>query len=79
MESMGFPVASGEETKKGSKTSMLDKYAKNLLSENLDPIYGRENELSQLLEILGCKKKNNAILIGEAGVGKTSVVELLKK
>ena len=77
MESMGFPVASGEETKKGSKTSMLDKYAKNLLSENLDPIYGRENELSQLLEILGCKKKNNAILIGEAGVGKTSVVELL--
>ena len=77
MESMGFPVASEEETKKGSKTSMLDKYAKNLLSENLDPIYGRENELSQLLEILGCKKKNNAILIGEAGVGKTSVVELL--
>lgn len=77
MESMGFPVASGEETKNGSKTSMLDKYAKNLLSENLDPIYGRENELSQLLEILGCKKKNNAILIGEAGVGKTSVVELL--
>ena len=77
MESIGFPVASGEETKKGSKTSMLDKYAKNLLSENLDPIYGREDELSQLLEILGCKKKNNAILIGEAGVGKTSVVELL--
>lgn len=77
MESIGFPVASGEETsKKKSKTSMLDKYAKNLLLENLDPVYGRENELSQLLEILGCKKKNNAILIGEAGVGKTSVVEL---
>lgn len=80
MESIGFPLASGEQQPKGksnSKTPMLDKYAKNLLTESLDPIYGRENELSQLLEILGCKKKNNAILIGEAGVGKTSVVELL--
>ena len=77
MESMGFPVASGEDSKKKSKTKMLEKYAKNLLLENLDPVYGRENELSQLLEILGCKKKNNAILIGDAGVGKTSVVELL--
>lgn len=80
MESIGYPVSSDGATKKStdpSKTPMLDKYAKNLLSEDLDPVYGRENELSQLLEILGCKKKNNAILIGEAGVGKTSVVELL--
>lgn len=80
MESIGYPLSSEGATKKStdsSKTPMLDKYAKNLLSENLDPVYGRENELSQLLEILGCKKKNNAILIGEAGVGKTSVVELL--
>lgn len=80
MESIGYPVSSDGAIKKStdpSKTPMLDKYAKNLLSEDLDPVYGRENELSQLLEILGCKKKNNAILIGEAGVGKTSVVELL--
>lgn len=80
MESIGYPLSSEGATKKPtdpSKTPMLDKYAKNLLSEDLDPVYGRENELSQLLEILGCKKKNNAILIGEAGVGKTSVVELL--
>lgn len=80
MESIGYPLSSEGATKKStdpSKTPMLDKYAKNLLSEDLDPVYGRENELSQLLEILGCKKKNNAILIGEAGVGKTSVVELL--
>ena len=79
LESMGFPSGTSNEKtsgKKKSKTPMLDKYAKNLLEENLDPIYGRENELSQLLEILSCKKKNNAILIGEAGVGKTSVVEL---
>ena len=80
MESIGYPLSSDSATKKSTdanKTPMLDKYAKNLLSENLDPVFGRENELFQLLEILGCKKKNNAILIGEAGVGKTSVVELL--
>ena len=80
MESMGFPVSDDGKEKKSknkSKTPMLDKYSRNLLSEDLDPVYGRENELFQLLEILGCKKKNNAILIGEAGVGKTSVVELL--
>lgn len=80
LESIGFPMSTENGAKKStdkSKTPMLDKYAKNLLLENLDPVYGRENELFQLLEILGCKKKNNAILIGEAGVGKTSVVELL--
>ena len=81
MESMGFPLSSSDgapkKTTDKTATPMLDKYAKNLLSEELDPVYGRENELLQLLEILGCKKKNNAILIGDAGVGKTSVVELL--
>lgn len=82
MESIGFPLSSDDnsaidKSTENSKTPMLDKYARNLLLEDLDPVYGRENELLQLLEILGCKKKNNAILIGEAGVGKTSVVELL--
>lgn len=71
-ETSGFPTP-----EKSKKTQMLDRYAKNLLEENLDPVFGREQELSQLLEILSCKKKNNAILIGEAGVGKTAVVELL--
>lgn len=81
MESIGFPLPGGELSKKKSKTSgetpLLDKYSKELTKETLDPVYGRESELSQLLEILGCKKKNNAILIGEPGVGKTSIVELL--
>ena len=79
MESIGFPLPGGEISKKKSsgETPMLDKYAKDLTKESTDKIYGRESELSQLLEILGCKKKNNAILIGEPGVGKTSVVELL--
>ena len=75
LESIGFPLAHGEESK--TNTPMLDKYAKDLTKEELDPVFGREQELEQLLEILGCKKKNNAILVGEPGVGKTSVVELL--
>lgn len=82
MESIGFPLANGEtegRSSKKSKTPMLDRYAKELTKENLDPVYNREDELLQLLEILSCKKKNNAILIGEPGVGKTSVVELLAK
>lgn len=79
MESMGFPLPGGEISRKKTpgETPMLDKYAREMTKENTDKIYGRESELSQLLEILGCKKKNNAILIGEPGVGKTSVVELL--
>lgn len=79
MESMGFPLPGGEIKRKSTsgETPMLDRYAKDLTKEITDEIFGREEELSQLLEILGCKKKNNAILIGEPGVGKTSVVELL--
>lgn len=41
----------------------------------LDPVIGREEEISQLILILCCRKKNNAVLIGEAGVGKTAIVE----
>ena len=81
LESMGFPLPGGEISKKRDpgETPMLDKYAKDMTKESSDKIYGRESELSQLLEILGCRKKNNAILIGEPGVGKTSVVELLSQ
>lgn len=85
MESMGFPFPGmdddedDEVPRRGGKSSMLTKYARILGEDNTDPIIGRENEVNQLLEILGCKKKNNAILIGEAGVGKTAVVELLAR
>lgn len=90
MESMGFPFPGMDDDddddddggfipRKKKKSSMLKKYARVLGEDNDDPIIGRENEISQLLEILGCKKKNNAILIGEAGVGKTAVVELLAR
>jgi ATP-dependent Clp protease ATP-binding subunit ClpC len=59
--------------------SVLDKFATNLtkraLENKLDPLYGREEEISKLEDILNRRKKNNAIIIGEAGVGKTAIVE----
>ena len=90
LESMGFPFSGDdmddEDDSPGvitndsnKKKGMLDKFARLLGEDYNDPIIGREKEIDQLLEILGCKKKNNAILIGEAGVGKTAVVELLAR
>ena len=50
---------------------------KRALENKLDPIYGRTEELKKLEDILNRRKKNNAIIIGEAGVGKTALVEAL--
>jgi ATP-dependent Clp protease ATP-binding subunit ClpA len=65
----------------GSKFTVLEKFATNLnrkaVENKLDPVYGREEELKKLEDILNRRKKNNAIIIGEAGVGKTAVVEAL--
>ncbi|WP_104747706.1 AAA family ATPase [Helicobacter cetorum] len=62
-----------------SKKEALEKYTKNLsaLAKNnaLDPVIGRENEILRVIEILGRRKKNNPLLIGEAGVGKTAIAE----
>ena len=58
---------------------VLSQYASNLtqkvLAGNIDPIFGRETETAELEDILNRRKKNSAILLGEAGVGKTSIVE----
>ncbi|MGN8395293.1 AAA family ATPase [Helicobacter pylori] len=63
------------------KSTPLKKYTKNLsaLAQNnaLDPVIGREEEILRVIEILGRRKKNNPLLIGEAGVGKTSIAEAL--
>ena len=60
---------------------LLDKVATNMtkraLENKLDPVYGREEEIRKLEDILNRRKKNNAIIIGESGVGKTAVVEAL--
>jgi len=62
-----------------TKYQVLEKYARNLtkLAKNnkLDPVIGRENEIRRLMQILSRRTKNNPVLIGEAGVGKTAIVE----
>jgi len=65
--------------KEASKTPMLDEYARNLsrmAEEKLtDPVIGRDHEIERVIQILTRKTKNNPILIGEAGVGKTAIAE----
>ena len=62
-----------------SKTPVLDNFGHDLtqaaLDGKLDPVVGRENEIQRVIEILGRRKKNNPILIGEPGVGKSAIVE----
>ena len=65
--------------KENSKTPVLDTFGTDLtqaaLDEKLDPCVGREKEIQRVIEILGRRKKNNPILIGEPGVGKSAIVE----
>ncbi|KPJ50663.1 hypothetical protein AMJ40_02195 [candidate division TA06 bacterium DG_26] len=67
------------ESKKKSKTQALDTFCRDitrLAGENkLDPIIGREKEIERVTQILSRRKKNNPVLIGEPGVGKTAIVE----
>ena len=85
----------GQETngQKGVKTKtmqhsrggggFLDQFGKNLTDEaregKLDPVIGRDKEIEQVIEILNRRNKNNPVLIGEPGVGKTAVVEGLAR
>ena len=68
------------QTKKGeTKTPVLDNFSTDLtqaaLEGKLDPVVGREREIQRVVEILCRRKKNNPILIGEPGVGKSAIVE----
>ena len=62
-----------------SKTPTLDEYTRDLTSlakkKALDPVIGRENEIERLVQILARRTKNNPVLLGEPGVGKTAIVE----
>ncbi len=62
-----------------SNTPYLDKFSYDLTKAakdgNLDPVVGRDKEITRLMEILGRRKKNNPVLIGEPGVGKSAIVE----
>ena len=62
-----------------SKTPVIDNFGTDLTQQaaenKLDPCVGRQNEIQRVIEILGRRKKNNPILIGEPGVGKSAIVE----
>ncbi len=65
--------------KKPTKTPTLDEYTRDLTKlaakNQLDPVIGREEEIERLVQILARRTKNNPVLIGEPGVGKTAIVE----
>jgi ATP-dependent Clp protease ATP-binding subunit ClpC len=66
-----------------SQTPALDEFGRDLTAEaragRIDPVIGRAAEIEQTVEILARRRKNNAVLIGEAGVGKTAIVEGLAR
>lgn len=72
-------VASKEAPKEVKKFKSLVKYTRSLTSlakaNKLDPVIGRDDEISRIIQILSRRTKNNPILIGEAGVGKTAIAE----
>ncbi len=73
-------VASGGGGGKGStKTPTLDEFGSNLTQQaadgKLDPVVGRQHEIERVIQILGRRTKNNPVLIGEPGVGKTAIAE----
>ncbi|WP_306319426.1 MULTISPECIES: ATP-dependent Clp protease ATP-binding subunit [unclassified Streptomyces] len=74
----GAPSASGA-AGGGSGTTTLDEFGRDLTEEakagKLDPVVGRAEEIEQTVEILSRRSKNNPVLIGEPGVGKTAIVE----
>ncbi|BCN62501.1 ATP-dependent Clp protease ATP-binding subunit [Prescottella equi] len=79
-ESMQSAVnASAAEPQQESATPTLDRYGTDLTerarSGGVDPVIGRSDEIEQAIEILARRTKNNPVLVGEAGVGKTAVVE----
>ena len=66
-----------------SATPVIDKYGKDITREaaegRLDPVVGRETEIERLAQILSRRKKNNPVMIGEPGVGKSAIIEGLAK
>ena len=70
---------SGKASAKGSATPMLDSFGKDLTKfaaeGKLDPVVGRQKELDRIAQILSRRKKNNPVLIGEPGVGKSALAE----
>src|SRR6056300_1828785 len=70
---------SNQNTSREERTSNLDGYCTNLNKEvkkgRIDPLIGRDEELSRVIQTLSRRRKNNPLLVGEAGVGKTAIAE----
>jgi ATP-dependent Clp protease ATP-binding subunit ClpC len=73
------PAAPAERKQEKSKTPVLDNFGHDLTKlageDKLDPIVGREKEIERVAQVLSRRKKNNPVLIGEPGVGKTAIAE----
>ena len=78
-EDRRFSARAAKDSAKGSATPMLDSFGKDLTKfaaeGKLDPVVGRQKELERIAQILSRRKKNNPVLIGEPGVGKSAVAE----
>ncbi|MFI7599420.1 ATP-dependent Clp protease ATP-binding subunit [Actinoplanes sp. NPDC049681] len=72
----GHPALAGPPT---TTSGLLDQYGENLTErardDGLDPVVGRDGEIDRIIVVLSCRTKNNPVLVGEPGVGKTAVVE----
>jgi len=72
-------TATAERQGTGSKTPTLDRFGRDLTRAaadgKLDPAAGREREIRRVMTVLGRRQKNNPVLVGEPGVGKTAIVE----
>lgn len=73
------PPVQSEKRLEKSKTPVLDNFGRDLtrlaLEDKLDPVIGREKEIERVAQVLSRRKKNNPVLIGEPGVGKTAIAE----
>lgn len=71
--------ASGPAARSDGHTAVLDKFTQDITAKaragGIDPVFGRDDEIRQVIDILGRRRKNNPILVGEPGVGKTALVE----
>ena len=75
------PPSNPKKVKKGSNTPILDNFSRDLIKMaeegKIDPVVGRDKEVKRIAQILSRKKKNNAVIVGDAGVGKSALVEKL--
>jgi ATP-dependent Clp protease ATP-binding subunit ClpC len=78
-EGKGEPVGAKETASEKGGSQILDQFGRNLTQlardKKLDPVIGRQREMERVMQILSRRTKNNPVLIGEPGVGKTAIVE----